>query len=372
MPGRCFSIVLFALASLNLWGQAEESSTPPLLIGYYAGNGEDLEKYHIEELTHLIWCFGHLEGDSMVVFPSNEPYPKARENVIRTMVGFKERNPALKVLLSFGGWGGCRTCSEVFSREEGRRTFAASVLHLMQRFQIDGIDLDWEYPGVEGPPGHAWSPDDKEHFTELLKELRRVLGDVYEISFAVGGTDACILRGFDRKEVMPLVDRVHIMSYDLVHGYSTTTGHHTPLYSCVGQSLSADHAVHLLDSLGVPREKVVIGSAFYARIYKDVPPENNGLFQPGQFNHTISGSAMDTTITEAKGWRTLRDEVAQAPYAYNASTREFITYDDPVSIAAKARYVRERKLGGIMFWQLVGDRFDHGLLDSMYRALRVP
>jgi chitinase len=358
-------LLSIAIGLFPLLVQAQQGVERPALIAYYAGPGHDLDRKRIDQLTHLIWCFGHLDGDSMVVAP-------AQEKVIRKMVGFKRQNPSLKVLLSLGGWGGCPTCSEVFSRAEGRTKFAESVRQLLKRTWSDGIDLDWEYPAVQGPPGHRFTPEDRHNFTLLVQELRRVLGPKYEISFAVGGTDACIVKGFEWDSVMVQVDRVHIMSYDLVHGYSTRTGHHTALYSTKGQAESADRAVHLLDSLGVPRRQVVIGSAFYARIWKDVPSKDNGLYQAGIFSHTVSGSALDTTITAAKGWTLLRDDKARAPYAYRPATKEFITYDDALSVADKAKYVRDQGLGGIMFWQLVNDRPKEGLLDALYRALRTP
>jgi chitinase len=352
-------VLLFLAVQVNA---QDRTASEPLLLGYYAGNGEGLEEYRIEQLTHLIWCFGHVHNDSMVIADAQVP-------VIERMVAFKQRNPKLKVLLSFGGWGGCANCSETFSRKKGRSTFAASVLALLQRHKVDGIDLDWEYPAVQGPPGHAWSPDDRGNFIELVRELRHVLGSGYEISFAAGGTDEC-LRAFDYREVMPLVDRMHVMSYDLVHGYSTRTGHHTPLRSSPGQVLSADHAVHLLDSLGVPRDRIVIGAAFYARVFKDVPPENDGLFQPGVFSHTVAAHSMSYNITPANGWQVHRDNDAEARYAYNAAQRQFITFDDVISVAAKANYVKSQGLGGIMFWQLSDDRKEGGLLNATYRALR--
>lgn len=361
MMMRAVLAVLLPIICGPVVGQ-QGSPQEPCLIGYYAGNGDGLEEYKVEQLTHLIWCFGHVRNDSMVIADAQVP-------VIERMVALKQRNPQLKVLLSLGGWGGCANCSETFSRKKARETFAASVLVLLQRHEVDGIDLDWEYPAVQGPPGHAWSPADREHFTELVRALRRVLGQRYEISFAAGGTDEC-LHAFDYVAVMPLVDRMHVMSYDLVHGYSTRTGHHTPLRSSPGQPLSADHAVHLLDSLGVPRRQIVIGAAFYARVFKDVPPENNGLFQPGSFAHSIPGHKLSFSITPANGWQVHRDEIAEARYAYNASQRLFVTFDDVISVAAKANYVRTKGLGGIMFWQLADDRKGGGLLNAMHQALR--
>lgn len=358
--------LVFLLCSFVGRAQTSVPSTaPPALIGYYSGDGHDLESRRIDQLTHLIWCFGHLEGDSMVV-------PASQEKVIRKMVGLKRQYPSLKVLLSLGGWGNCPTCSEVFSREVGRKRFAESVLKLLKRTWADGVDLDWEYPAVQGPQGHRFTPEDRRNFTLLVQELRQAVGPKAEISFAVGGTDACIIKGFEWDSVMVQVDRVHIMSYDLVHGFSMRTGHHTALFPVKEQSLSAARAVQVLDSLRVPRNKVVIGAAFYARFWKQVPAKDNGLFQPGVFSHTRTTSVLDTVVTEAKGWRLLRDEKAQAPYAYRSATNEFVTYDDAQSVGAKARFVRAQGLGGIMFWQLADDKRKDGLLQAVHDALRAP
>ncbi len=356
-----------ACAVLAIWSAvtATQAQTPAL-IGYYAGDGSDLYGREVGQLTHLIWCFTGLQGDSLA------PLTKAQDKVLRKMIGFKRQHPQLKVMVSLGGWGGCATCSEVFSRDEGRRKVASSIHALLKRTWADGVDLDWEYPAVLGPPGHLFQPQDRHNFTLLVRELRRQMGERYEISFAVGGTDECMINGFEWDSIMPMVDRVHIMSYDLVHGYSRRTGHHTSLYPVNGQRLSAAHAVHVLDSLHVPRSKVVIGAATYARIFKDVPAEDQGLFQPGSFDHTLSFSAIDTLITDAKGWEWYRDEGAGAAYAYNKAAHRFLTGDDPQSIKAKCGYVRTEGLGGIMFWQLRDDRMKGGLLDTMYHALRDP
>lgn len=353
---------LLVLLSLGLGSFARAQQ--PAMIGYYAGDGKDLHQRDLSALTHVIHCFQHLNGDTLAWMD------KKQEKVLRELTGRKRTRPDLKVLVSLGGWGGCASCSEAFAKPEGRARFARDVLALLKRTWTDGIDLDWEYPAVQGPPGHAFSDADRHNFTLLVRELRKALGDEYEISFAAGGTDECLLKGFEWDSIMPLVDRVHIMSYDLVHGYSTMTGHHTPLFSGRQQVFSADRSVRLLDSLHVPLSKVVIGAAFYARIFKDVPGKNDGLYQPGRFSHTISCSAVDTTFTGAKGWSTVRDKESAATSSYNPELRQFATYDDATSVADKSRYVLDRKLGGIMFWQLWDDRPENGLMGVMHEVLR--
>lgn len=338
----------------------------PTLIAYYAGSGKDLSARHIEQLTHLIWCFTHVRNDSMV-FDGRWDEHRAFE-----AVALKARFPGLKVLVSMGGWGGCEPCSETFSRADGRHTFIATASALIDRCGFDGIDLDWEYPAVAGPPGHRFAPEDRHDFTLLVRELRSALGPSKEICFAAGGEDHCLVNGFEWDSIMTVVDRVHVMSYDLVHGYSDRTGHHTPLYSCPQQWLSADHAVHLLDSLHVPRGKVVIGAAFYSRVFQHVEDVDHGLFRPGRYGRSIPFNAIDSLITEANGWQWFHDGTARASYAYNAGAHEFLTGDDTASVAMKSRYVRELGLGGIMFWQLRDDRAEDGLLEAMHRALTRP
>jgi len=358
---RRWSILVFVLL-FRTGGTAQQ----PALLGYYAGDGHDLYGREIGKMTHLIWCFLHLQGDSLA------PLDKSQEKVIRKMVGFKREHPQLKVLLSLGGWGGCATCSEVFSQEAGRRKFARSVHALLKRTWTDGIDLDWEYPASQGPAGHAFKPEDRRNFTLLVRALREELGDRYEVSFAVGGFAEQLEKGFEWDSIMPISDRVHIMSYDLVHGYSKATGHHTALFSTKGQAASADAAVKWLVGHGVPKGKVVIGSAFYSRIFSVSDAKGNGFLKPGTFKRTVPWSAMDTTITSAKGWVWHHDTQAKASYAFNAAKGEFLTGDDVESVKAKAAYVREQGLGGIMFWQLLDDKPKGGLLDAMHKALRLP
>ena len=62
--------------------------------------------------------------------------------------------------------------------------------------------------------------------------------------------------------------------------------------------------------------------------------------------------------------------MSKAPYAYNAKEKIFATFDDKRSIEEKARYVKQQKLGGIMFWQLGEDKANNGLLQVMYDVLR--
>lgn len=334
------------------------------IIAYYAGDATSFRQYPTDKLTHIIYSFLHLKNTA---FAFDNPKDKA---TVAALVALKSRNPQLKVMLSLGGWGGCETCSQVFATAQGRAEFAASVKQVLTATHTDGIDLDWEYPAVAGPPGHRFAPEDRHNFTLLVQALRTALGNKYEISFAAGGYPEYLRHSVEWQAVMPLVDRVNLMSYDLVNGYSTTTGHHTPLYSTPQQVPSVDNGVRFLDSVGVAPGKIVIGAAFYARVFGGVPSQKQGLAQAGKFKQTFNYKDFTDSLSAARGFVSYWDDVAKAPYAYSARRQEFASFDNEKSIQLKTQYVRNKQLGGIMFWELTGDQPRNGLLDCLYQAAR--
>ena len=358
-----------AFAVLLLASFACKTSAPPSskhkkfeVIAYFHSKGADIQQYKWEQLTQVIFSFCHLRGNQLAVDNEQDSL------VIRNLVALKKQHPHLKVLLSLGGWGGCATCSPVFSTPEGRSEFAASVQELTKEYDTDGIDLDWEYPAIEGYPGHPHKPEDKRNFTLLVQELRRALGRRAEISFAAGGFASFFDNSIEWAQVMPLLDRVNLMSYDLVGGFSTVTGHHAPLFSTAEQQGSVDYGVRYLKTLGVPPQKIVIGAAFYARTWEQVEDVNNGLYQPGKFKSFVPYKNFSQTINRVAGFTFFRDPAAQAPYAYSASHKEFATFDDAESVALKTKFARAKGLGGIMFWQLTDDLPQNGLLQAIHEA----
>jgi chitinase len=358
MSSRLLSFLAAALIVHTSFGQTPAPGTGGLaVIGYYAGRSSALDSFPTEKLTHIIFSFCHLKGNRFSVNNGND------SNTIRHMIALKEKNPGLKVILSLGGWGGCKTCSDVFATKNGRKEFVRSVKELTEYFHTDGIDLDWEYPGLANVPGYPYTPDDKDHFTALIRSLRKKLGRQQEISFAAGGFTDYLKSSVDWKKVAPRVNYINLMSYDLVNGYSTLTGHHTALYSTPSQQESTDHAVRYLDSIGVPLGKVAIGVAFYARIFEGVDSINNGLYRACKFQRGVPYKDQARLLTPDNGYVYHWDSVAQAPYMYNAGQHLFASFDDTVSVRLKTNYALDRRLGGVMFWELPEDRFTGGLLD---------
>jgi chitinase len=329
------------------------------ILAYYSRGPEKVDSLPAEKLTHIIFSFCHLKGNKLTVDNEQD------STTIVKLVGLKKRNPKLKIILSLGGWGGCKTCSDVFSTKGGIHEFSESVLGLTKRYHTDGLDLDWEYPVIEGYPGHAYKPEDKQNFTALVQNIRKTLGKKFELSFAVGGFQQALEQSTDWEPVMKVTDRVNIMSYDLINGNSAATGHHTAFYNTASQKESTDNAVQYLVKIGVPRDKIVIGAAFYARVWENVPAENNGLYQPGKFKTSVNFKQFPSKLS---GFQLYWDETAKAPYGYNPAQKQFATFDDRRSMALKTQYAIDQKLDGIMFWELSQDTYTDGLVDAIYNV----
>ena len=273
-------------------------------------------------------------------------------------------------MVSIGGWGGCAPCSDLFNSAEHRAVFAKTTVALFKQYNIDGLDLDWEYPAIEGYPGHKYDAKDKANFTLLVKELRKVMGSKYLLSFAAGGFVKFLEESIEWEKVMPSLDFVNLMTYDLVGGYSIVTGHHTPLSDYRPGQESTAKCVNWLLNKKMPSEKLIIGAAFYGRVWENVADTNHGLYQGGKFKQGVSYKNFPVFFSDSSGYTYYWDEKAKAPYRYNKSKKLFATFDDKMSIREKSAFIKQKKLGGIMFWELSDDQPDGGLTDEIYEALK--
>lgn len=304
-----------------------------------------MQENDIKMLDVINLAFGHIQNDAVVYEPGENAEYFAK---------IKALNPECAIVLSVGGWsaGGF---SEAASTQKGRETVAQTALEIIKRYDLDGLDLDWEYPCI-GVAGIASSPDDKENFTLLLKEIRGLF-DTYQdkkllLTIAAGG-DSYYTRCTNMKEAQAYLDYVQLMTYDLRGGFVTHAGHHTNLYTKDADLLpvSVDFAVKCFHEAGVPKEKMVIGVAFYSRMWKNVPDVDHGYMQmagtTGGYGPAY-GDLKENYINK-NGFVRYWDDEAKAPWLFDGET--FLSYDDEESIECKADYVNREGLLGAMYWE---------------------
>jgi chitinase len=337
-----------------------------LLIGYVTSSAlPSVTAEDAQKMTHVNVAFGHVTESRVTV---------ASTHNLDTLSKLREYHPQLGILLSIGGWGS-GGFSEAAATPEGRELFANTALRILKEFQLDGIDLDWEYP-CYSIAGIASRPADKQNFTLLLKEMRKVLdaqgqidGRRYLLTIAAGA-DQYYLDGTEMEEVQTYLDWVQLMTYDMRGAFNTLTGHHTNLYTPTGDlfRISVEASVKRFVNAGVPREKIVIGGAFYSRMWKDVPKTKNGLHQiaPAAGGYGPLYTELASGYINKNGFVRHYDAEAQAPFLFDGST--FISYDDEESLRAKCKYLKEQDLLGIMFWEYSCDQTGI-LLETLYKAL---
>lgn len=353
------SIALLAVAVVFSISTYAQKNNAYKLIAYYSGDSTSLHNYDFKKITHLIYGFCHVIDGNLII---------GNKKDTATLLAFqkiKAQNPKIKTMIALGGWGGCEYCSQTFNDAQLTEKFASSTKYFLQKYQLDGIDLDWEYPAVQGPPGHQFLPEDRANFTRLVATLRKYLGSKKLISFAAGGLQVHLEKCFEWPKINKYVDFVNVMTYDLVHGYSTITGHHTNLYSTYPAEPSSDLAMQFFKKIKFPLKKVMMGAGFYSREFDSVQNVNNGLYQPTKFLAFIDYKIAVNKHTPENGFVSFWDDKAKAPYWYNAEKKIFVTGENKTSVKLKCDYVKKNKLGGLMFWELFTDTTKNGLYDAI-------
>lgn len=354
----CALVLLLAadLRPAEAAGQAEE-----VIVGYYAGwsaSGYPAEKVPAEQLTQINYAFASIK-DGKAVLSS----PERDKASLQALTGLRRRNPSLRIVLSVGGWDDSTYFSDAASTAARREAFAQSCLDLILANDLDGVDLDWEYPVSGGAAGIIHRPQDRENFTLLLQSVRQKLdqqekkdGRTYVLSIA-GAANSAYLNCIEPQAVAALVDHIFLMTYDFHGPWDTYADLNAPLYTPSDSSpqyrSSVDAAVSVWLGKGVPAEKLVLGMPLYGYLYQGVSSRNNGLYSTYTSGKSVSYDTVRKTYLSSASYRQYRHEQAQVPYLYG--NRAFLSYEDEASIAAKAALARERGLGGIGFWELSQD-----------------
>lgn len=337
---------------------------------------------------------------------SGQTFSSSYKGTYGQIMALKQRYPDLKILPSIGGW----TLSDPFY-EFGDKTkrdkFVASVKRFLQTWKFyDGVDIDWEYPGGSGANPNLGDPaKDGDTYAILMQDLRAMLdelsaetGRTYELTSAVGvGYDK--IEDVNYVDAVPYMDYIFAMTYDYYGGWNNVLGHQTALDcgshmsadECAGKGIDAEgkprkgpayttkNGVNLLLEKGVPPEKLVVGAAMYGRGWTGVTeasmsdPTNPmtgvgngkvaGSWEAGVVDYKDIVTKYINNPNVVKGY----DEQADAPWVYDPSNGDLITYDDKRSVMAKGAYVRQNNFAGLFAWEIDADNGD--ILNAMQESL---
>ncbi len=353
--------------------QPDHSAQKKVVIGYVGGYRGlvDVQKIAAEKLTHINYAFVDVKNNRAFL------HREATDTVnFRQLNQLKLKNPDLKILISIGGWAWSENFSDAALSDTSRKAFAESAVKIIEKFKLDGVDIDWEYPGIAGEEGNVFRPEDKQNFTLMLKELRLELDTLEKkyqskklLTIAVGGFTNFI-RHTEMDKVQQYLDFVNLMTYDFYNG--DFAGHHTNLYNSKSHPAEnyADKTFREFAAAGVPAEKLVMGIAFYSRSFTLKESAKNGLGDSVLKSRYGKGyTFLKDSLINQKGFKKYYDKDAKASYLYNAASREYMTYDDERSVKAKCEYVLKNNMGGVMFWEYDSDLNGY-LLHQINKSLK--
>ena len=273
-------------------------------------------------LTHINYAFAHIKDD----FESLDIKSPSR---LKEVVGLKKQNPDLKIVLSVGGWG-AGNFSEMAADIRHRKKFCENCLAAVERYGLDGIDIDWEYPSSDAA-GISHSSQDIKNFTLLMRDLRKVLGSDRLVTIA----SYAKVKYYDLKALNQYLDFINIMTYDM----GRPPYHNAALYASSATKYSCSEAVEKHNAGGFPYEKLVLGVPFYGK----------------ELNQSESVDYVDIVSGRYRNYTRCWDEAAMVPYYADANGTMVLSYEDAESAALKAEYVMSKGLLGAMYWNIEAD-----------------
>ncbi|RNJ55931.1 hypothetical protein D7B24_007929 [Verticillium nonalfalfae] len=263
---------------------------------------------------------------------------------LAALAKLKRSNPHLKTLVSIGGGTGSAQFPAMAANPQARETFARAIRAFVEQHELDGVDIDWEHPK------NAREGND---FLHLLYTIRTQLpGPRYLLTTALPPGE-WVLRNIDLAQAAQYLDLLNLMAYDLTGAWTPVAGHQAQLrapahlahHDCCRAHCAA--GVDYCLRQGFPGRKILLGVPAYARYFPGAQAAGHPFSDAGEMNYCDFPAAW---VEQARV-----DEEAAAAWHVDPD-KGFASFDTPASVRIKARWVRERQLGGLMYWTGSADR----------------
>jgi|688.fasta_scaffold69644_1 chitinase len=382
---KCFYL-LFLLANFT----PSFAQTPCReVVGYYPGwqwydrnklvkpSSIDYSKY-----TFLQYAFMNMDADGHLVITdpwgdknlllgdinwntSPAGYDSANDlgnpdyHIPNTNLAYYAHQNNVKLLMSIGGWTLSTHFPGIASDPVKRATFSADCVEICELYELDGIDIDWEYPTDNNQGAN---------FTLLLEDIRSALdgaeielGRELYLSAAVSAGNN--MEYIEWNEVSQILDMINLMSYDYYGTWDPMLNHNAPLFDPEQgiDNFSCDGSVQrLLTEFNVDPAKINMGIPFYGRsqLSADTPElfgAGNGTADNSHFGIDEGTPLYYNVLLQQDNFSVYWDDVAQVPYMISTQNNSFVSYDDELSVEAKAQYIMDQQLRGAIIWEITGD-----------------
>jgi chitinase len=331
-----------------------------VFVGYVAGS---VDRIDYSLYTHLCHAFVLSDGQGKVFGEGTAPSKELTARAHRANV---------KVLLSLGGWGSDEAFAALVSKPESEDRYIRAIMEIVDRFDYDGVDIDWEYPDtateVVGFERLA------RRFRKLVDELGKNKGRTMLVTFASSSNEGT-LRWLSTPFVIETLDWVNVMTYDYTGDWSDYAGHHSPLFASKkqppGRPRSAVATIEfLLKDRKLPAEKIALGLPLYGRGFAVKSPYESTK-KAGRPRYAELDYRSIAKLSRQKGWMRTWDDETKNPWLISTEEPLVIGYDDAESLAIRTEWAMKQGLRGVFFWQINQDRMadgTHPLEQAAHRA----
>lgn len=176
-----------------------------------------------------------------------------------------------KVLIAIGGWTDSKYFSTSVQTANNRKTFIGNIKKMVDQYNVDGVDIDWEYPGTQGNPGNIVSSSDTQNMLLFLQELRVAMPNkrlstctTQQAYIGANGSPLTDVSAFAK-----VLDNILVMNYD-VWGASSTPGPNAPLENNCENSMQPNanmqSSIDAWTKAGMPASKILMGVPAYGYI----------------------------------------------------------------------------------------------------------
>ncbi|CAG2103647.1 unnamed protein product [Medioppia subpectinata] len=356
---------------------------------YHEAERFDIDDVNYELCTHINYGFAKIDEYNYTIQMFDPYLDYTHFQAYQRFIDLKKKNPNLTTMISLGGWNeGSEKYSDMVTNTDIRRRFVRSVVDFLNEHNFDGLDLDWEHPGSRGG-----AETDKQNYVKLLEELREAFEPKgYLLTAAISASKETINGAFVVPKLNELLDWANIMTYDYHGGFDNYIGHNAPLYRRPDETpelekqlhtdythFTVDYSINYYLSLGLSKDKMVMGVPFYGRGWTLLDAQHNHIHdeakgmspagwiggEPGVLGYN---ELCQMFKKNASDWQHSNDSHYLAPYSWTKDT--FIGHEDKESLQCKIAYLKAKGLKGAMVWALENDDFKGRCGDGKYPLLQ--
>ncbi|KAH7637503.1 mite allergen-like protein [Dermatophagoides farinae] len=325
--------------------------------------------------THIVYSY--------VAVKENFAFIAGKKGDLKYLSALRNKNPMVKIIVSL------RPTGTSFNLEDSknityplpasntlRHRFAKRIRDFINRHNLDGVDIDYEYFKMENNSNNQ----KRQYLISIIQSISESLKQNDDdnnnnrtiLTLTTSRYPKHLADYYDFAEINKYVDFVNLPAFNFDQEGNTLI-HPAKLHG-MSEMENMDAIVDLALALGMPSNQLVIGVPTFGTLYRMA---NQSQTTPGsKAIGWITNNQPITTISHSKicdvrdkvNWTLVREKDLTAPYIYNND--KWIGFDDEISIKLKAKYIVLRRAAGMAFFHLNDDDFQNQCGLGSYPLLR--